>query len=211
MINTTADKHSGIRTWVLSYCNQVCCNYTTVICMLCNGSYFNNSFKTDLPYLKVHRQPGSLSFVNSAALEAILSSRFLAFHYATYGSKIMQTKNIFTIFPLHKIGNNKRRDTPVRTDFNSTLFGTSLKKNISTQCPRKNVLFIFWITLSKNWPLLIIFGMLNTEKIWHEHPTDLSTHLSNVASLPWEIQKSHFFNIMIQILQIIYHSSEEND
>jgi len=99
---------------------------------------------TDLPYLKVHRQPGSLSFVNSAALEAILSSRFLAFHYATYGSKIMQTKNIFTIFPLHKIGNNKRRDTPVRTDFNSTLFGTSLKKTSLPCVPEKTSTFLFF-------------------------------------------------------------------
>jgi len=34
-------------------------------------------------------------------------------------------------------------------------------------------------------------------------------HLSDVATVPWEIQKS-FFNIIIHILQIIYIASEEN-
>ena len=34
-------------------------------------------------------------------------------------------------------------------------------------------------------------------------------HLSDVATLLWEIQKS-FFNIIIHILQIIYVMSEEN-
>jgi len=35
-------------------------------------------------------------------------------------------------------------------------------------------------------------------------------HLSDVATLPWEVQKS-IFNIIIHILQIIYFSSEENE
>ena len=35
-------------------------------------------------------------------------------------------------------------------------------------------------------------------------------HLSDVATLPGEIQKSHF-NIIIYILHIIYLSSEENE
>ena len=61
----------------------------------------------------------------------------------------------------------------------------------------------------KNSPILIIFGMLNPEKIWHEHLTELS--LSDLATLPWEIQKKSFFNIIIHILQIIYVSSEENE
>jgi len=34
-------------------------------------------------------------------------------------------------------------------------------------------------------------------------------HLSHVATLPWEIQKSRFFNIIVYILQIIYVTSEE--
>jgi len=43
--------------------------------------------------------------------------------------------------------------------------------------------------LFSNWPTLIIFGMLNPEKIWHEHLTDLST---SPVSLPSEIQKVIF-------------------
>ena len=35
-------------------------------------------------------------------------------------------------------------------------------------------------------------------------------HQSDVATLPWEIQKKAFFNIIVHILQIIYVSSEEN-
>jgi len=35
-------------------------------------------------------------------------------------------------------------------------------------------------------------------------------HVSDVATLPWELQKKSFFNIIIHILQIIYVSSEEN-
>ena len=31
--------------------------------------------------------------------------------------------------------------------------------------------------------------MLNTEKISHENITDLSTHMSDVATVPWEIPK----------------------
>ena len=35
-------------------------------------------------------------------------------------------------------------------------------------------------------------------------------HLYTVATLPWEIQKSHFFNSIIHTLQIFYVISEEN-
>jgi len=48
----------------------------------------------------------------------------------------------------------------------------------------------------------MISGMLNPEKIWHEDLTGLSTpsHLSDVAILPWEIQKKSFSTILfIQI------------
>jgi len=34
-------------------------------------------------------------------------------------------------------------------------------------------------------------------------------HLPDVDTLPWEIQKKSFFNIVIHILQIIYVSSEK--
>jgi len=35
-------------------------------------------------------------------------------------------------------------------------------------------------------------------------------HLSDVATLHWDISKKSFFDIIIHILQIIYVSSEEN-
>ena len=35
-------------------------------------------------------------------------------------------------------------------------------------------------------------------------------HLSHVATLPWEIQKKSFFDIIIHIPKIIYAISEEN-
>jgi len=47
--------------------------------------------------------------------------------------------------------------------------------------------------------------MLNPEKILHESTLQTRPpHLSDVATLPWEIQKKSFFNIIIHILQIIY-------
>ena len=56
----------------------------------------------------------------------------------------------------------------------------------------------------------MIFGMLNPPKISHESLTDLSPHLSEVATLPCEIQKSHFQQYYSYILLIIYVISEEN-
>ena len=58
-------------------------------------------------------------------------------------------------------------------------------------------LFIFWKTLSKIKTILTIFGLLNP-------------HLSDVASLPSEIQKSHCQQYYSHILPVIYVSSEEN-
>jgi len=49
----------------------------------------------------------------------------------------------------------------------------------------------------KNWPILIIiFGMLNPGKIWHEHLTDLSTSPVRCSHFPWEFQKSHFLTLL---------------
>jgi len=47
----------------------------------------------------------------------------------------------------------------------------------------KTSTFLFLEQLFKNWPILIIFGMLNTETIWHEHLTDLFTS---------SVRRSHF-------------------
>jgi len=35
-------------------------------------------------------------------------------------------------------------------------------------------------------------------------------HLSDVATLPWAMKKSHFFNIIINTVKIIYITVEEN-
>jgi len=56
----------------------------------------------------------------------------------------------------------------------------------------------------------MIFGMLIPEKIWHEILQSCPTHLSYVASLPWEIKKSHFQQYYSYILLIIYVISEED-
>ena len=58
----------------------------------------------------------------------------------------------------------------------------------------------------------MIFGVLNHEKIWHQQIVHLLTSpvYYTVATLPWEIQKSHFQQYYSYILQIIYVISEEN-
>ena len=56
----------------------------------------------------------------------------------------------------------------------------------------------------------MIFGMWNLEKIWHKTLTHCPPHLSDVDTVPWEIQKV-ILNSIIHILQIINISSEENE
>jgi len=63
----------------------------------------------------------------------------------------------------------------------------------------------------KNWPILIIYGILNPEKIWHEQLTDLSTSPVRCSHFTLGNPKKSFFSIIIHILQIIYVSSEENE
>jgi len=61
-------------------------------------------------------------------------------------------------------------------------------------------------------PILMIFVLWNPQKIWHENLTDCPSRLSDVATVPWEIQKSHFFNsIYSYILLIVYVISQENN
>jgi len=54
----------------------------------------------------------------------------------------------------------------------------------------------------------MIFGKLNPEAIAHEILQVSPPHLSDVATLPWEIQKSHFQHYYSYILLIIYVISE---
>jgi len=56
----------------------------------------------------------------------------------------------------------------------------------------------------------MIFDILNLEKILHEILHVCPPHLSDVATLPWEIQKSHFQHYYSYILLIIYVILEEN-
>jgi len=56
----------------------------------------------------------------------------------------------------------------------------------------------------------MIFGMWNPEKIWHENLTDYPPRLSDVASVPWEIQKSYFQQYYSYLLVIINVDSQEN-
>ena len=42
----------------------------------------------------------------------------------------------------------------------------------------------------------MIFGMLKPEKIWHENLQICPPHLTDVATLPWEIKKVIFDSII---------------
>jgi len=57
----------------------------------------------------------------------------------------------------------------------------------------------------------MLFGTWNHEKIWHENLTDCPPHLSYVATVPWEIEKSHFQQYYSYILLIINIISQENN
>jgi len=52
-------------------------------------------------------------------------------------------------------------------------------------------------------------AVLSQLRILHKILHTCLPHLSDVATLPWEVQKKSF-NIIIHILQIIYVCSEEN-
>ena len=56
----------------------------------------------------------------------------------------------------------------------------------------------------------MIFLTLNPENIWREMLQICPPHLSDVATLPWEIQKSHFQQYYSYIILVIYVISEEN-
>ena len=57
----------------------------------------------------------------------------------------------------------------------------------------------------------MIFGTLNFEKIWHEMLQISPDHLSDVATLPWEIEKSHCQQYYSCIIVIICVISEEKN
>jgi len=56
----------------------------------------------------------------------------------------------------------------------------------------------------------MIFGVLNPEKIWHKILQICPPHLSDVATLPCDIQKKSFYKQYCSyLLLIIYVISEE--
>ena len=55
----------------------------------------------------------------------------------------------------------------------------------------------------------MIFGKLNPEAIAHEILQVSPPHLSDVATVPWEIQKSHFQHYYSYILLITYVISQK--
>ena len=68
--------------------------------------------------------------------------------------------------------------------------------------------FHFVNNLVKSQPILMIFGMLNPQKFDINILQTYPSHLSDVATLPWDIQKSHFEQCYSNILVIIYVISE---
>jgi len=52
--------------------------------------------------------------------------------------------------------------------------------------------------------------MLNLEKIWHKILQICPPHLSDVATLLWEIQKSRFQQYYSYTILIVYVITEEN-
>ena len=51
----------------------------------------------------------------------------------------------------------------------------------------------------KNWPILIIFGSLNPEKVWHELLTDLSTSPVGCSHFTLGNPKQSLFNIIVHV------------
>jgi len=52
--------------------------------------------------------------------------------------------------------------------------------------------------------------MLNLEKIWHETLQICPPHLSDVATLPWEIQKSHFSTLLFIYFRVAQKKTSSN-
>jgi len=60
-------------------------------------------------------------------------------------------------------------------------------------CVPKNAhIFIFWITPSKNEPILIIFGILNPEGTWHWKVISLPTSPTYCSYCTWGMSKKLF-------------------
>jgi len=75
-----------------------------------------------------------------------------------------------------------------------------LKHRFYLPCVRLCPPFYFLNNSVKNWPILILFGALNAEKIWHEHLTDLSTSPVRCSYFslgnPKKVIFQHYCNVM---------------
>ena len=62
--------------------------------------------------------------------------------------------------------------------------------------PQKTFTFCFFEQLCQKLTDFNNFGMWNPKKIWHEHFTYCPPYLSDVATVPWEIQKKSFSTLL---------------
>jgi len=51
----------------------------------------------------------------------------------------------------------------------------------------------------------MIFGRWNRKKIWHENVTDCLTRLSDVTTVPWEIEKKSFSIVLVIHTSVYLH------
>jgi len=79
----------------------------------------------------------------------------------------------------------------------------------STPCP-KNVHLLFFELLCQKLTDLMVFGVLNPEKIWHENLTSLSTSFVRCSYFTLGNPKSHFQLYYSNMHLITYIISEEN-
>jgi len=56
----------------------------------------------------------------------------------------------------------------------------------------------------------MIFGMWNTEKIWHQSLYSCPLHLLAVVTLPWQVQKSHFQQYYYRYWLLVLYQNETN-
>ena len=96
---------------------------------------------------------------------------------------LLQTRNL----PVKKIENRSRFDKIMAKSLWFHLLAHSLYIGFQKRPP-----FLFFNNFVKNQPISMIFDMFSPEKIRHT-VNSLQTrppHLSDVAILPWEIQKN---------------------
>ena len=113
---------------------------------------------------------------------------------------------ILTIAKLDKIRflTNLYNDMPSLLQTGSVITGDSVWNYFLNRVPKKST--FYFLNNCQKLTDFNYFGM----KIWHEnHLTDCPSHLSDVATVPWEIQTSHFQQYYSYILLITYTLSHK--